>query len=82
VAHTTLPAFPPGALYWHIDTLTALPDAGTLLGPSSAAVRAHGSAWMLTVESQTNDYHGGTHAASVGPLPVPAAPSLMMQIMN
>ena len=36
----------------------------------------------MTIESQTSDRHGGVHVAQVGPLPLPRAQKLSMQVMS
>jgi len=82
VADTLLRDLPAQPLYWHIDKFPALRAAQAAAGAASVAIEAHGSAWLMKVEPQSSDHHGGQHAAAVGPLPIPSTASLMMQIMS
>jgi quercetin dioxygenase-like cupin family protein len=52
-------------LYWHIDTFDTSEKAKAAVLASSVAFDAHGKSWLLSVESLTNDHHGGTHIAQV-----------------
>jgi quercetin dioxygenase-like cupin family protein len=52
-------------VYWHIDRFEALAGAEAVAGDAGIAVEAHGSAWLLTIESQTAEHRGGTHVAAV-----------------
>jgi quercetin dioxygenase-like cupin family protein len=65
-------------VFWHIDRFDSLERAGAAVGPSSIAFEAAGTSWLMTIESQTADHHGGTHVAHVGPLPLPRAPKYAM----
>ena len=69
-------------LFWHIDALDSPERARAAVGPASAAFEADGKSWLMTLESQTSDHHGGRHVAQVGPLPLPQAPKLSMQVMS
>jgi quercetin dioxygenase-like cupin family protein len=73
---------PHETLYWHIDRFPSVRAASAAATPSSVAAEAHGSAWLMTVEPQTSDHRGGAHVAVVGPLPLPRATALMMQVMS
>ena len=46
------------------------------------AFEAAGTPWLMTIESQTSDHHGGRHVAQAGPLPLPRAPKYSMQVMS
>ena len=63
-------------VYWHIDRFDSAERARTAIGPASVAFEAAGTAWLMTIESQISDHHGGRHAAQVGPLPLPQARSM------
>jgi hypothetical protein len=69
-------------LFWHIDALDSPERARAAVGPASVAFEADGKSWLMTLESQTSDHHGGRHVAEVGPLPLPKAPKLSMQVMS
>ena len=69
-------------LFWHIDALDSPERARAAVGPTSVAFEADGKSWLMTLESQTSDHHGGRHVAQVGPLPLLRAPKLSMQIMS
>jgi quercetin dioxygenase-like cupin family protein len=67
-------------LYWHIDRFQSIALARAAVGPTSVAFEADGKAWLMTVESQVSDHHGGRHVAEVGPLPMPKASKYAIQI--
>ena len=69
-------------LFWHIDRFDSLERARTAVGPASIAFEAAGTSWLMTIESQTSDHHGGQHVAQVGPLPLPRAPKLSMNVIS
>jgi quercetin dioxygenase-like cupin family protein len=67
-------------LYWHIDRFDSLDAASNAAGPDSVAAHAHGSVWLMTIERHTQEHHGGSHIASIGPLPLPAADRYTMRV--
>jgi quercetin dioxygenase-like cupin family protein len=82
LAHKEIPVDGQQPLYWHIDKFPSLRAATAAATSSAVAAEAHGSAWLMILEPQTSDHHGGAHVATVGPLPLPPVPRLMMQIMS
>jgi hypothetical protein len=56
------------SLSWHIDGFDSAESARKAAGPASVAFDAVGTSWLMTVESQTSDHHGGRHVAQEGPL--------------
>lgn len=69
-------------VFWHIDRFDSSERARTAVGPASVAFEAAGTSWLMTIESQTSDHHGGRHVTQVGPLPLPQAPKYSMQVMS
>ena len=69
-------------VYWHIDRFDSLAAAKKVAGTDGVAAEAHGSAWLMTVEAQTEDHRGGHHVASIGPLAMPAAERYTMRVMS
>ena len=69
-------------LYWHIDRFDSLEAARKAAGPDGVAAEAHGSVWLMTVERQTEKHHGGTHVASLGPLPLVPADRYVMRVSS
>lgn len=69
-------------LFWHIDRFDSSESARTAVRPASIAFDAAGTSWLMTIESQTSDHHGGRHVAQVGPLPLPRAPKLSMNVIS
>lgn len=69
-------------LFWHIDRFDSAERARTAVGPASVAFEAAGTSWLVTIESQTSDHHGGRHVARVGPLQLPRASKYSMQVMS
>src|SRR5437867_2599729 len=69
-------------LFWHIDRFDSAELARTAVGPTSVAFEAAGASWLMTIEPQTSDHHGGQHVTQVGPLPLPRAPRYSMQVLS
>ena len=69
-------------LFWHIDRFDSLELARTAVGPASIAFEAAGASWLMTIESQTADHHGGRHVSQVGPLPLPRASKYSMEVIS
>ena len=69
-------------VFWHIDRFNALERARVAVGPASIAFDAAGTSWLMTIESDTSDHHGGTHVAHVGPLPLPRAAKYAMLVQS
>jgi quercetin dioxygenase-like cupin family protein len=67
-------------VYWHIDRFESLEAAKRAAGPDGVAAEAHNSVWLMTVESQAEDHHGGHHVAWIGPLSLPAADRYSMRV--
>jgi len=68
--------------FWHIDRFDSPERAHAAVGPASVAFEAAGTPWLMTIESQTSDHHGGQHVAQVGPLPLPQAPQYAIQVQS
>ena len=52
-------------LVWHIDRFDSGKAALAAVGPASVAFEAHGTWWLMTIESSASDHHGGNHVATV-----------------
>ncbi|MGQ0764026.1 MAG: cupin domain-containing protein [Acidobacteriota bacterium] len=72
----------PKTAYWHIDRFDSLEAATKAAGPNGVAAEAHGSFWLMTVESKTEDHHGGDHIAWIGPLARRAAHTYSMRVQS
>ena len=68
--------------YWHIDRFDSLEAAKKAAGPDGVAAEAHGSVWLLTVEAQAEEHHGGRHVSWIGPLALPAADRYTMRVQS
>ena len=77
-----LPADLKGSLYWHVDRFDSGEHARAAIGPTSVAFDADGISWLMTVESQTTDHHGGQHVAEIGPLRLPPAQRYSMLVQS
>jgi quercetin dioxygenase-like cupin family protein len=82
LASRPLQATPTKPVYWHIDRFDSLEAAKKAAGPDGVAAEAHGSVWLMTVESKSSDHHGGRHAAWIGPFALPAANAFTMRVMS
>lgn len=69
-------------VYWHIDGFDSLEAANKAAGADSVAVEAHGRIWLMSIEAQTEDHHGGRHIETIGPLVLPPADSYMMRLQS
>jgi quercetin dioxygenase-like cupin family protein len=75
-----LPADLKEPVYWHIDKFKSMERARAAAGPAGIAIEADGRAWLMTIEAQISDHHGGQHETEVGPLPLPQAARYGLQI--
>jgi quercetin dioxygenase-like cupin family protein len=69
-------------VYWHIDRFDSLEKATKAAGVNGVAAEAHGSFWLMTVESKSEDHHGGHHVAWIGPLTLPTADQYSMRVLS
>jgi quercetin dioxygenase-like cupin family protein len=69
-------------LFWHLDRFETLDAAQKAAGPDGVAADAHGSVWLMTIEHQTDQHHGGVHVATIGPLSLPAAKGYTMRVIS
>lgn len=82
VERKLLPAGLQEPLFWHIDRFDSAERARAAVGATSIAFEASGAWWLMTIESQTSEHHGGQHAAAVGPLTLPRAARYSMQVQS
>jgi ketosteroid isomerase-like protein len=75
-----LTALPSPPLYWQVEQFPTLEAARAREGPTGVVVEAEAKGWLFTVARQGERPGGGTHLAEIGPLPVPEAPSYLLQI--
>jgi quercetin dioxygenase-like cupin family protein len=69
-------------LYWHIDRFESLEAAIKVAGPNSVATEAHGSFWLLTVETTAEEHHAGQHVAQLGPFDLAPADRYKMRVLS
>jgi quercetin dioxygenase-like cupin family protein len=69
-------------VFWHIDRFDSREHAHAAVGSASIEFEAAGTSWLMTIESQTSDHHGGRHVARVGPLPLPRAARYSIQVLS
>jgi quercetin dioxygenase-like cupin family protein len=65
-------------VFWHIDRFDSLDAARAAAGPAGIAFDAGGTSWLMTIDSETSNHHGGRHVTQVGPLPLPKATKYTM----
>lgn len=78
----SLPSALGRAFVWHIDRFDSGEHARAAVTPVSIALQAHGAWWLLSVESNTRDHHGGEHVALVKLPPLPAAEKYSMLVIS
>jgi quercetin dioxygenase-like cupin family protein len=69
-------------LFWHIDRFDSGERARSAVGSTSIAFEAHGTWWLMTIESRIEDHHGGQHVTQVGLPPLPKAAKYSMLAMS
>jgi hypothetical protein len=65
VENKPLPTTLKDPLFWHIDRFESGESARRAVGPASVAFEAHGTWWLMTIESGVGDHHGGQHVTQV-----------------
>ena len=69
-------------VFWHIDRFEIRERARAAIGPASIAFEAHGAWWLMSVESESDDHHGGEHVALVKLSPLPEAAKYSMLVIS
>lgn len=69
-------------VFWHIDRFDSEVAARAAVGDASVAFEDRGTWWLMTIESDTADHHGGRHVVHVGPLPLPSVPRYAMLVQS
>ena len=69
-------------VFWHIDRFDSPDRARNAVGPASIAFDTAGAWWLMTIERDTTDHHGGQHVTHVGPLPLPRAARYAMTVQS
>lgn len=69
-------------LFWHIDRFESLARARAAVTAKSVAFDAAGTAWLMTIEADPSNHHGGMHVAQEGPLPLPKASRYSMVVQS
>ena len=70
------------SLYWHIDLFDTGERTRAAVTPTSVAVEAHGAWWLLSVEPDTSDHHGGNHVTEILLPALPAAKRYSMLVIS
>jgi quercetin dioxygenase-like cupin family protein len=69
-------------LYWHIDRFDDGQKARSAVGPDSVAFEGHGAWWLLSIESEVKDHHGGRHVNQILLPPLPPASKYSMLVIS
>lgn len=82
IAHSSLGTLPSATIYWHVDSFPTREAALSARGPRGTVVESFGTVWLLTIDIATWRTRGGTHVASIGPLPIRAGSDFAAQYME
>jgi quercetin dioxygenase-like cupin family protein len=82
VENKPLPTTLKDPLFWHIDRFESGESARRAVGPASVAFEAHGTWWLMTIESGVGDHHGGQHVTQVALPALSLAPKYSMLVMS
>src|SRR5438874_726470 len=64
-------------LFWHIDRFDSAERARMTVSAAGVAFDAVGTSWLMTIEAQTSDHHGGRHDVPTASNATPAALTVM-----
>ncbi|MGF6492087.1 quercetin dioxygenase-like cupin family protein [Luteibacter sp. 621] len=70
LAHQDLGALPDSPVYWHIDQFATRAEAEAARQATGTVVTDFGKVWLFTIAGAGWHARGGTHIASIGPLPM------------
>ena len=68
--------------FWHLDVYPSRAAAEAARSPRGTVVTAFRKVWLLTIEAADWRAAGGTHIATIGPLPVKAGTAYSAQFME
>lgn len=69
MAETTVEVLPEGELYWHVENFDTIDEARSAAGEYSLTAEFEDRAWLFTLADRKAGGRGGTHVASIGPVP-------------
>jgi quercetin dioxygenase-like cupin family protein len=82
IASKELGPLPTGPVYWHIDIFPEETSARQANDHNGSVVRDFGQVWLFTVADRTWRAKGGSHAATIGPLPTAPAASFTAEYVH
>lgn len=82
LAHQELGALADGPVYWHIDTFKSQAAARSAQGSTGTIVADYGTVWLFTIAGEHWSAKGGTHIATIGPLPVRKAAAFSAEYIH
>jgi quercetin dioxygenase-like cupin family protein len=82
IAHQDVGRLGPAPVFWHLDTFPSRAAAERARGARGVVVEAFERVWLLTIGDGASRTPGGTHVASIGPLPIAAGREHMAQYME
>jgi hypothetical protein len=75
-----VPELPAGELFWRIEHLSSIEQAGEVAGPFSLAAESAGKAWLFTLGPAGGSSPGATKVAEVGPIHRVTAQQYLLRI--
>jgi len=83
LAETKIGPLAANGSYWHIFEYAAPKEAEANKGSSDTIVRSFGRTWLFRISAKRREVaKGGLFVASVGPLPLPSAPTYTARYME
>ncbi|HKW11546.1 MAG TPA: hypothetical protein VJO33_14270 [Gemmatimonadaceae bacterium] len=80
LARPVVTRLPDGPVYWHLTSFSSPAKANTAKHEGDAVVSADGRIWLSSLGTKGDTSLGGTHVASIGPLPMPKASNYQVEL--
>jgi len=80
LAQPIVTGLPSGPVYWHLSSFKSRDAANSAKHNGDAVVSAAGRFWRSSLGARADTALGGTHVASIGPLPMPSGSTHQVEL--